>query len=62
MILRLCRNCEFYDDGTGSARTAALGDCHNRFAPRFTTKPDDTCPEFMIDTTLKLNVPRGHEQ
>lgn len=44
---RICRNCEFYDDGTGERRTAASGDCLNTFAPRFQTKPGETCERFF---------------
>lgn len=47
---RICRNCEWYDDGTGERRTAESGDCLNSFGPRFQTKPTDTCPHWLSDT------------
>lgn len=48
---RICRNCEYYDDGTGEHRTADSGDCLNRWGPRFQMKPTDTCPHWFADSS-----------
>ncbi len=47
----ICRNCEYYDDGTGEKRTAKSGDCLNRYSLRFTPERDFTCKEFYPLTT-----------
>ena len=51
-IDKICRNCEYYDDGTGEKCTAESGDCLNsHLSPRFQTKPDWTCKGFYPNTT-----------
>lgn len=54
MLAPFCRNCEWYDDGTGLKRTAEMGDCLNTWAPRFTTRPDQSCSRFKSDTQFEI--------
>lgn len=52
-----CRNCEYWDGGGEiAARTATIGDCLNRLAPRFTTEPTFSCPQFTPDSTMPPGV------
>lgn len=46
-----CRHCEYYDDGTGAKRTAAIGDCLNPLSPRFQTTPGDSCSKWSRNST-----------
>ena len=56
---KICRNCEYYDDGTGEKRTAKNGDCHNSHSsPRFQTDPYQTCKGFYPDTTRSKPMDR----
>jgi len=50
---QVCRECEYYDDGTGIKRTGKSADClNNHSSPRFQTKPNMTCKGFYPNTTL----------
>ena len=49
---KVCRECEYYDDGTGLNRTANSGDCHNPSSPRFTPEADFSCDKFYPNTSL----------
>lgn len=41
----VCANCEAFD--------RFYGDCLNPFAPRFQTKPEDTCRAFVLSSTIE---------
>ena len=51
-----CRDCEYYDDGTGIKRTAKTGDCHNTYSPRFTPESDYCCEHFYLNTSLTEDI------
>lgn len=62
MMQRICRNCEYWDGGGEvAARSAAIGDCLNRMAPRFQTEPSFTCPQFYLDSSrrslMQMTIP-----
>lgn len=46
----ICRNCKYYDDGTGEKTTAKSGDCYNLHSPRFSPEWDFSCKEFYLRT------------
>lgn len=56
---KICRNCEYYDDGTGEKRTAPSGDCHNRLSPRFNPETDYSCLHFYPNTTQSKRLGEG---
>lgn len=46
---RICRSCEYYDDGTGEKRTGLSGDCRNTHSStRLQTRPEWTCEGFCL--------------
>ena len=48
----ICKNCEYYDDGTGIKRTGTLGDCHNSLAPHFQVRPNQVSSCFYPNSSL----------
>jgi len=52
MITKTCRDCEYYDDGTGLSRTAKSGDCYNRLSDKFNPEANHSCSAFYPNTSI----------